>query len=84
MITKGTRISVKGEGTKLVDGYEISYDGSSVITHYSVVTSGDALPGIESEYTRVAAAGPASLRRPPEPVAVAAPAIGEGIDAIHE
>ncbi len=62
-ITKGTRVSVKGEGTKLMDGYEVSYDDSSVITHYSVITSGDALPEIEREYKRVAATGAASLRR---------------------
>ena len=63
-ITKGTRVSVKGEPTKLVDGYEISYQPDSVITHYSVVTSGDALPGIEAEYQRVSSAEPGTLRRP--------------------
>ncbi len=63
-VTKGTRVSVKGEGTKLVDGYEISYSPASVITHYGVVTSGDQLPAIEAEYRRVSAAAPSSLRRP--------------------
>lgn len=63
-VTKGTRVSVKGEGTKLIDGYELSYSPASVITHYGVVTSGDALPAIEKEYRRVSAADPASLRRP--------------------
>lgn len=62
-ITKGTRVSVKGEPTKLVDGYELSYSPASVITHYAVVTSGEALPGIEAEYNRVRSARPASLRR---------------------
>jgi hypothetical protein len=63
-VTKGTRVSVKGEGAKLIDGYELSYSPASVITHYGVVTSGDALPAIEKEYRRVSAADPASLRRP--------------------
>jgi hypothetical protein len=62
-ITRGTRVTVKGESSKLIDGYEISYEPSSVITHYSVVTSGDALPGIEAEYERVSSAKPESLRR---------------------
>jgi hypothetical protein len=63
-VTKGTRVSVKGEGTKLIDGYEISYSPASVITHYGVVTSGDQLPAIEADYKRVSAAAPSSLRRP--------------------
>jgi len=63
-ITRGTRVTVKGESSKLIDGYELSYEPSSVITHYSVVTSGDALPGIEADYERISAAKPASLRRP--------------------
>jgi hypothetical protein len=63
-ITKGTRVSVKGVATKLIDGYEISYEPTSVITHYAVVTSGDALPGIAAEYKRVSSAKAQSLRRP--------------------
>ncbi len=49
-ITKGTQVQAKGLGSKRIDGYEISYDGSSVITHYSVVTSADRLPRIRKEY----------------------------------
>lgn len=63
-ITKGTRVSVQGERTKLVDGYELSYSPASVITHYGVVTGGDELAAIEAEYRRVVAAAPSSLRRP--------------------
>ncbi len=63
-ITKGTRVSVRGEGTKLIDGYELSYSPASVIQHYGVVTSGEELPRIEAEYQRVSAAAPATLRRP--------------------
>ncbi|MCP5115075.1 MAG: hypothetical protein GY953_29950, partial [bacterium] len=35
-----------------------------VITHYGVLTGGGRLAGIEAEYQRVAAADPATLRRP--------------------
>lgn len=63
-ITKGTRVSVKGLGSKLIDGYEISYSPASVITHYGVVTSGAALAEIEATYQRMLNADPASLRRP--------------------
>lgn len=63
-ITKGTRVSVKGLGSKLIDGYEISYNPASVITHYGVVTSGAALTEIEATYQRMLKADAASLRRP--------------------
>jgi hypothetical protein len=63
-ITKGTRVGVRGEGTKLMDGYEISYSPASVITHYGVVTSGDWLPAIEADYKAISAAPASSLRRP--------------------
>jgi len=49
-ITKGTQIQAKGLGSARIDGYEVSYDGSSVITHYSVVTSAERLPAIRREY----------------------------------
>jgi hypothetical protein len=63
-ITKGTRVSVKGQPSALLDGYEISYDDSSVITHYGVVTSADRLDAIGREYERLVKADPANLRRP--------------------
>jgi PelA/Pel-15E family pectate lyase len=49
-ITKGTQIQAKGLGSARPDGYEVSYDGSSVITHYGVVTSAERLPAIRQEY----------------------------------
>ncbi|MSV32885.1 MAG: hypothetical protein EXQ57_10225 [Bryobacterales bacterium] len=49
-ITKGTQIQAKGLGSARIDGYEVSYDGSSVITHYAVVTGAERLPGIRKEY----------------------------------
>jgi PelA/Pel-15E family pectate lyase len=63
-ITKGTRINSKRGSSTLLDGYELTYDDSSVITHYSVLTSGEELPAIEAEYQRLAKAEPASVRRP--------------------
>jgi PelA/Pel-15E family pectate lyase len=39
-ITKGTRVGVSGESTKLFGGYELSYSDESVITHYGVLTRG--------------------------------------------
>ena len=41
---------VPGLGSARIDGYEVSYDGSSVITHYAVVTGAERLPGIRKEY----------------------------------
>jgi hypothetical protein len=63
-VTKGTRVSVKNASTSLLDGYQLSYDDSSVITHYGVLVNGDELPAIEAEYQRLAKAEPASVRRP--------------------
>jgi len=63
-IRKGTRIQAKGLGSARIDGYELSYSDESVITHYAVLVSGAPLAGIRREYERLAAADPASLRRP--------------------
>jgi hypothetical protein len=63
-ITKGTRLQAAGLGSRLVDGYRLSYEPGSVITHYSVLVSGRELAALEQEYREAAAARPASLRRP--------------------
>lgn len=54
-ITKGTQIQAKGLGSARIDGYKISYDDSSVITHYGVVTGAERLPGIREEYEKLRA-----------------------------
>ena len=43
---------------------ELTYDDSSVITHYGVLVNGDELPAIEAEYQLLSKAEPASVRRP--------------------
>ncbi|MEZ5353352.1 MAG: pectate lyase [Bryobacteraceae bacterium] len=63
-ITKGTQIRAAQLGSARIDGYELSYDDGSVITHYGVLTSGADLPAIRKEYDRVRAADPSKLRRP--------------------
>jgi PelA/Pel-15E family pectate lyase len=63
-ITKGTQIRAAKLGSARIDGYELSYDDASVITHYGVLTSGAEVPEIRKEYERVRAAVPASMRRP--------------------
>lgn len=63
-VTKGTRVSVKGGSSSLLDGYVLTYDDSSVITHYGVLTSGEELPALEAEYQQLIKADPASVRRP--------------------
>lgn len=63
-ITKGSRLVAAGLGSRLVDGYEISYAPDSVITHYGVLVSGREFADIEQEYRRLAAADPRSIRRP--------------------
>jgi PelA/Pel-15E family pectate lyase len=63
-ITKGSRLSASGLGSRMVDGYELSYTPESVITHYGVLISGRELASIEEDYKRVAAADPKILRRP--------------------
>ncbi|MGH9674514.1 MAG: pectate lyase, partial [Bryobacteraceae bacterium] len=63
-ITKGTQLFAAGLGQARPDGYELSYNDASVITHYAVLVSAAELPRIRAEYTRVAAADPASLKRP--------------------
>ena len=63
-ITKGSRITASGLGSRMVDGYEISYSPDSVITHYGVITSGRDIAAIEDDYKSLSAADPKSLRRP--------------------
>ena len=63
-ITKGTRISAAGLGSRMVDGYEISYSPDSVITHYGVIGSGRDVARIEDEYRSLAAADPKTIQRP--------------------
>ena len=54
-ITKGTQIDAKGLGSARIDGYEVTYDDASVITHYAVLVSGSGLPALRNEYEAVAA-----------------------------
>ncbi|MBI4874546.1 MAG: hypothetical protein HY822_07935 [Acidobacteria bacterium] len=63
-ITKGSRLAAAGLGSRMVDGYEISYAPDSVITHYNVLTSGRELATIEEDYRQLAAANPNTIRRP--------------------
>ncbi len=63
-ITKGTRVKVRDGSSDLLSGYEVSYSDESVIRHYGVLTRGDAFEPIAREYERIAAADPATLRRP--------------------
>ncbi len=63
-ITKGMQVRVRGQSSQRPDGYELSYSDESVITHYGVLTNGRGLAGIEAEYQSLAAADPASVRRP--------------------
>ena len=51
-------------GSRMVDGYEVSYSPESVITHYGVLTSGRELAPIEEDYRKLAAADPKTIRRP--------------------
>lgn len=62
-VTKGTRLNVAGLGSRLVDGYQLSYDDRSVITHYGVLTSGAGLDAIAQDYEALLASEPASRRR---------------------
>lgn len=63
-ITKGTRINAAGLGSRMADGYQISYTPESVITHYGVVITGRDLAALEDDYRSLAAADPKSIRRP--------------------
>lgn len=63
-VTKGTRIQAAGLGSRIVDGYELSYSPESVITHYGVLVSGRELGAIEEDYRWLGRADPAALRRP--------------------
>lgn len=63
-ITKGSRLTAAGLGSRTVDGYELSYDDANVITHYGVLVSGAWLDDVEREYQALLAKKPAELRRP--------------------
>jgi hypothetical protein len=64
-ITKGTRVTALDQGATIVDGYELSYSDESVITHYAVLVPAGEFAEIESEFTRIQHADPATLKRPP-------------------
>jgi hypothetical protein len=63
-ITKGSRMSAAGLGSRLIDGYTLSYQDDSVITHYGVVVSGAWLDEVEREFDALRRVAPAELRRP--------------------
>ena len=63
-ISKGTMIRAQALGSARPDGYEVTYDDSDPIRHYSMWQSGAWLDGFEREYERIRAAEPATLRRP--------------------
>jgi hypothetical protein len=63
-ITKGSRVSASGLGSRTVDGYEVSYTPESVITHYGVLISGAWLADVEADYRRLASLDPSAIRRP--------------------
>jgi hypothetical protein len=62
-ITKGTRLNAAGLGSRMVDGYELSYSPDSVITHYAVLVSGSGLAEIDAEYRALADVDPKTIRR---------------------
>lgn len=49
-ITKGTQIAAKGLGSARIDGYELSHDDASVITHYAVTVGAEQLPALRAAY----------------------------------
>lgn len=63
-ITKGSRLSAAGLGSRLIDGYELSYSDESVITHYGVLVSGAGLAEIEKDYEELVKMDPRTIRRP--------------------
>jgi hypothetical protein len=63
-ITKGSRLVAAGLGSRMVDGYQISYTSESVITHYNVLVSGNWLAEVEADYQKLASLDPAAIRRP--------------------
>lgn len=63
-ITKGSRVAAAGLGSRFLDGYQLSYDDSSVITHYGVLVSGSWLADVEQEYRALLQKKPEELRRP--------------------
>lgn len=63
-VTKGSRLQAAGLGSRMVDGYQLSYSPDSVITHYAVLVSGRDLAAIEEDYHRLATTDPSRIRRP--------------------
>ncbi|MBL8229238.1 MAG: hypothetical protein JNL98_12200 [Bryobacterales bacterium] len=63
-ITKGSRISAAGLGSRMLDGYEISYTPESVITHYGVLVIGAWMAEFEEDFRKLAALDAKSIRRP--------------------
>ena len=62
-ISKGTMVRGLGAVTR-PDGYDVTYDDSSVIQHYGMWASGSGLAEIGAELERLREATPAEIRRP--------------------
>jgi PelA/Pel-15E family pectate lyase len=62
-VTKGTMINAAGLGMKRPDGYELSYQPDSVITHYGVLISGRELAPLEKDFEALSKADPQSIKR---------------------
>ena len=63
-ISKGTRLNAAGLGSRIVDGYELTYDDRSVITHYAVLIGGDGLDEIAQEHAALLSMARDARRRP--------------------
>jgi hypothetical protein len=57
-------VSALNAPAAIVDGYQVSYDDGSVITHYAVLVSGAWVAPLVEEFEQARKADPASLRRP--------------------
>lgn len=63
-VTKGTRLVAAGLGSRLVDGYDLSVDDRSVITHYGVLVGGAGLDAIAQDHASLVAMDREARRRP--------------------
>ncbi|MBM3793259.1 MAG: hypothetical protein FJW31_04165 [Acidobacteria bacterium] len=52
-VTKGTMINAAGLGSRRPDGYELSYEPNSVITHYGVLVSGRGLEALRRDFDAI-------------------------------
>lgn len=63
-ITRGTRLYILNDSWRLPDGYEVTYDDSDTVSHYTLKLGTESLVDLRKQYDYVRNLDASKLRRP--------------------